>query len=457
MTLKSFQTRLILICVLPLVILAAYLSFDRVRSLQDQRAQEAANLVRNYAASLDRLLNARIAALQMLAASSSLTDAHRLGEFYQESQAFLKNFGSHVLLADLSSHMILNTRLPYGAPLPDLPRVKGHSSVAAVLATGKPAVGDTFMGPINKAPLVSLAVPVKRNGRISRLLLSIMETRQFQERLDEFSLPAGFAITLLDGTGAVIARRLPPGGTSDPNLDGYSGRIVIKSAVAPWSVQLAVHRDTYRLPLYTASAALAAALLGATLISVLVGMLAGRELAGSVASLTEPAASPSLRPPIAEIETVRRVLVKATTARAEEEAIRRASDERYRSLVESAPAAIFIHRDDRIEYANPAAIRLFGGDDAGEVVGRSPYAFVHPAYHDVMAERIGTLLHGGSTTLTEMRIIQAGGGERIVEVIGTTCGDDQLGTAIQVMMCDITERKRAEEDRARLESRLRQI
>ena len=86
MSLKSFLTRLIRICVLPLVLLSAYPAIDQVRSLQAQRDLEAANLARNVATSLDHLLASRVTALQVLAASPLLDAPPRLAEFYRQAQ-----------------------------------------------------------------------------------------------------------------------------------------------------------------------------------------------------------------------------------------------------------------------------------------------------------------------------------------------------------------------------------
>ncbi|GFE62850.1 PAS domain-containing protein [Geobacter sp. AOG2] len=134
----------------------------------------------------------------------------------------------------------------------------------------------------------------------------------------------------------------------------------------------------------------------------------------------------------------------------------RKNEERYRGLVETAPIAIFINRDNRIEYANRAALELFGADGAA-VIGRTPYDFVHPDFHAAMTERIKTLLRGGGVPLTETSVLRPDGSERQVEVAAVTFVDRQ-GVAIQVMMHDITERKRAEaeaaESRTKLEAAL---
>ena len=53
MPLATFLSRLIWLCVLPLLLLATWLAVDSVRTIQAQRDQEATNLARNVAAALD--------------------------------------------------------------------------------------------------------------------------------------------------------------------------------------------------------------------------------------------------------------------------------------------------------------------------------------------------------------------------------------------------------------------
>jgi len=454
MSLKSFLTRLIWICVLPLVLLSAYLAVDHVRSLHAQRDLEGANLARNFATSLDHLITARISALQVLAGSPLLDDPPRLSEFYREALAFKRSFNNDLLLADLSRRMHLITRMPYGAALPYLPTVKGHSAAEGVIATGRPAVGDTFLGPVSRERMISIAVPVARRERTAFLLMSVMETRLFQKRLDEIAVPAGYSLTVLDGKGDLVASRprVRPG--ERPTARQTAGRVVIRSAVSPWSVVLTESGESRHGPILAAAAAMAAAILGATLVSFLGGGLAGRRLARSVASLAHPALPPVPGPAISEIEAVRRDLLASLAAREEAQATLRRSEESYRSLVESAPLAIFINREGLIEYANPAALRLFGVETAGELRGKSPYDFVHREFHATMAERVRTLFAGGSVGLTQTRIVQPGGAERSVEVVAAVFNDRQ-GPAIQVMMQDISERKLVEDALRASEGRLK--
>jgi hypothetical protein len=74
LSLNAFLARRIWLCVLPLVVLAVYLSMYHIRTLEKQREQEAANQVFNIADGIDRDIASQIAALQMLAASPLSTD-----------------------------------------------------------------------------------------------------------------------------------------------------------------------------------------------------------------------------------------------------------------------------------------------------------------------------------------------------------------------------------------------
>jgi PAS domain S-box-containing protein len=121
-----------------------------------------------------------------------------------------------------------------------------------------------------------------------------------------------------------------------------------------------------------------------------------------------------------------------------------ASEERYRSLVQLAPDAIFVNRNNKIDFVNPAALQLFGATAAEQILGKSPFDLFHSDYHSIMQDRIQKMLNGQPAELIEEKIIRMDGTVRDVEVAASPF-HDQEGTAIQVILRDVTERKRAEE------------
>jgi diguanylate cyclase (GGDEF)-like protein/PAS domain S-box-containing protein len=62
------------------------------------------------------------------------------------------------------------------------------------------------------------------------------------------------------------------------------------------------------------------------------------------------------------------------------------SEQRYRSLVELAPDAIWIHSGGRITFCNPAALRLFGARSAEELMGAAAVERIAPPFHPAAQE-----------------------------------------------------------------------
>jgi len=311
MTLRTYLSRLIWFSVLPLVLLAVYLAVNHVNTVHARLKQEATRQVRNAATAIDIHLKAQIAALEMLGASPLIDDPRRWGDLHKAALGLRESFGGHVILADPSLQMLLNTRVPFGEALPKLPRPRGRAAAPAALETRRPAVGDRFFGPVAREPMVAVVVPVMRDAEPRYLLLSTIETGRFQKQLEQIALPAQRVLTLLDGTGEVIARRAPRDFDSDAVGAPQYRRFVARSAVAPSSVTLEIPVTVFRAPVIAAAAALAAAILIATLIGVAGGRIAARGLARSVAALTDPGSVPPLRPAVAEIAAVRTRLADA--------------------------------------------------------------------------------------------------------------------------------------------------
>jgi PAS domain S-box-containing protein len=131
------------------------------------------------------------------------------------------------------------------------------------------------------------------------------------------------------------------------------------------------------------------------------------------------------------------------TARKQAEAALRQSEERYRGLVELSPEAVFVNRNNRIVLVNPAALALFGASSPEQLLGKSPFELFHPDYHALVRERVGQMLAGERTPILEEKILRLDGAAVDVEVVGAPV-IDHGERAVQVLLRDITERKRAQ-------------
>ena len=64
------------------------------------------------------------------------------------------------------------------------------------------------------------------------------------------------------------------------------------------------------------------------------------------------------------------------------------SEERFRQIVEHSPMAIFVYRDERFLYANPAGLKVFGATDSDQVVGRPLADFIAPASEELLMQAV---------------------------------------------------------------------
>lgn len=114
MSFNRFLTRLILLCVLPLLVLAVFLAAVYVYHVHMEHDAHADGVSKSLSAQIDQSLNARISGLQMLAASPLADDVTHWQSLYAEAHAFVRSFGSHVVFADTNLQMRFNTRVSFG-------------------------------------------------------------------------------------------------------------------------------------------------------------------------------------------------------------------------------------------------------------------------------------------------------------------------------------------------------
>ena len=123
---------------------------------------------------------------------------------------------------------------------------------------------------------------------------------------------------------------------------------------------------------------------------------------------------------------------------------------KYRALVELSPDAILVHAGGKLVFVNTAAVRLLGARHPDELLGRDALQIVHPDDRDLVSERMRReIVDREAVPLIEERFLGLDGTAVDVEVtaIPFTFEGRPAG---QVVARDITERKRVEEERARV-------
>jgi len=147
--------------------------------------------------------------------------------------------------------------------------------------------------------------------------------------------------------------------------------------------------------------------------------------------------------------------VEDITESLQDEQALKASEEKYRDLVEKVSDVIYsVGADGVITYTNPAIEALIGLPPE-RVIGQQFTQFLHAEDVGQMQENIQTLLSGGSPGPAEYRLTTPSGETRWVRVTSQPISDGDQVTGLQGVLTDITERKlvvnRLEEEAATAE------
>lgn len=128
----------------------------------------------------------------------------------------------------------------------------------------------------------------------------------------------------------------------------------------------------------------------------------------------------------------------------------------YEQLVETLPIGIAVHSDGRLVYVNREAVTIFGASSADELIGTPMLSLVHPDYRDVVQERIEMVLNGEELPTLEEKYIRLDGEVTEAEVTATAFTYNGR-PSVQVMIRDISRRKRVQRQLEELDEQYRTL
>lgn len=338
LSIRGHLALLLLASALPAILLAAgFLALD-FRNDRARLERDSIAMARAMVHAIDRELVSIEAAAVVLATSRRAQSGDVEAFREQAVQVIDRRIGANVVLSGPDGRQLMNTYRAAGEPLPD----HGNPQLLReVFATGKPVISDLYVGAVARHPLMSVDVPVFRDGKVA-YVLSIGEVpERFRAILHEQQLPPGWIGAVLDRRGTIVARteqherfvgqpaasalvaRVSAVAEGAVETDTLEGIPVIsafsRSPETGWSVALGIPRASLTAQVWRRTGlALAAAI-------VILGMglaLAwgiGGSIAASIRGLLEPASEIGRRdeisvPPLGlrEADEVGEALVRAS-------------------------------------------------------------------------------------------------------------------------------------------------
>ena len=154
---------------LPLIIFATGVVFHNYEKDRQEATKRVLETVRGIRFTLDAEMRRMTGGLQVLA----LTNALRSGDFTNfgdMAAGFLDQYGKDgvILVTSRTGQVLFSSMTPYAS---ELPMRNNREIVERVFATGQPQYSNLFVGAVKKSWIVTVEVPVLRDGEVPKLML----------------------------------------------------------------------------------------------------------------------------------------------------------------------------------------------------------------------------------------------------------------------------------------------
>jgi two-component sensor histidine kinase len=189
---------------LPLILFAAVIVFDNYKQDRKDATQRVLETTRSIRLVLDAEVQRMTGGLQVLA----LTDVLRDGDFERFrpiAAGFLEQYGkdSVVLVSDRQGRQLFSSVTTDTASLP--PR-NNHDIVERVFATKRPQYSNLFIGAVKQQMIVTVEVPVIRDGEVIYDISFSPPIAIFQSILEKQRPSADWTISIVDADRINFAR-----------------------------------------------------------------------------------------------------------------------------------------------------------------------------------------------------------------------------------------------------------
>ena len=232
MTLRSRLVVLTLATLLPVAIFAVTLGALLVAGERDTFRSGAEARTLAILTALDVSLKSYISTAEALAVAPAL-DADDLDAFRAVAFSVLstQQDWSTINLSLPSGQQVLNLNRPPYSALPAIP--SEDSSLARVVETRRPAVGDMVMGPTTRRWDFAVRVPIIRKGAIKYILSAVINPDSLSELLAVQDLPRDWVGVMVDRNNRIVARTHNPG-ESVGQLASQSLRAALAESSSGW-------------------------------------------------------------------------------------------------------------------------------------------------------------------------------------------------------------------------------
>jgi two-component sensor histidine kinase len=189
---------------LPLIIFAVGIVLNHYEHDRRDASRRVLDTVRSIRLVLDTEMQRMTGGLQVLSLTNTLRDGD-FDSFRRMASGFLEQYGKDgvVLVADREGHQLFSSATPDTA---NLPVRNNREIVEKVFSTGKPNYSNLFVGAVKKQMIVTVEVPVMRDGDVIFDISFSPPIGLFQSIIEQQRPSKDWTISIFDSEGTNFAR-----------------------------------------------------------------------------------------------------------------------------------------------------------------------------------------------------------------------------------------------------------
>jgi diguanylate cyclase (GGDEF)-like protein/PAS domain S-box-containing protein len=396
---KTYSIRQILflivfVLVIPGGLIATGFSVKAYYDGRDKATAAALQTAHAMTLVVERELAGLRSAAEALAFSNFLQTGDLAAFHAQARQVLSTTSGFAFVLTDHTGQQLVNTLKPYGSQLPHAGSV---DALTRVFATAKPVISDLYLGGVTKKPVISISVPIIKNGQVEYVLDIGVWPEEFAKILLAQNIPTDWIVPIFDSTGTIVARNTasdqfvgkkgaqdllreiaikPEGIIGINTLEGTPAYAVYsRSPTTGWAVAIAVPSASINANLWNTLWWLIGGAFGLLLLGILIARYAASYLTGAIRTLGLQAVALGhgetlVMPPVVlkeaadlltELAKKNEVLIRSEREKKQAEDALLESEQRYAAMFAKTPQSMSLIKlpEGTIVSVNEAFTRLF--------------------------------------------------------------------------------------------------
>jgi len=303
LSLQDYLVLQVVAILLPVLLFAVILFWRYYDSELARIDDDLQATARELALTIDRDLQGQRNILQALSIARLIT-TRNFEEFHRQASRIREFTGVDILLRDRSGQQLVNTRVPFGTPLPPPYAQEGDDEV---VRNKTPYITNVVIGGVVQRPLYAITAPVIENGEVAFFLHLSIELQRLTEILKVDSAPNRIS-GVFDRNFKLMARTdghpelINTPSSSDfaryaTQSEGvWQGVVQVgetsrvgfaRSALSGWLVWVSTPEVAVQSSLRNTLWALTAVGVALTGFALLIAYLFGRRFAGAIGNLSE--------------------------------------------------------------------------------------------------------------------------------------------------------------------------